>query len=397
MPSIGIGLIGTGFMGKSHAIAFHAVSSVFGNILRPKLHVVCDVDPKRTQTKAEEFGFENWTTHWQEVLDDPSVEIVSITTPNHLHREMAVAALEKGKHVYCEKPMAVSLSDAKEMANAAAASDRVTLLGYSFAKNPALFAAKRLLEEGLIGEVFEFRGFIDEDYVADPDLPWTWRLQQANAGLGVLGDLGCHLVSIAHFLLGPIESLAAVVRTVHATRPESSGSTVRRQVENEDLAHALVRFQTGVSGVLTSSRIAHGRKNGIRVEIYGSKGSLAFDQERMNELELYLAEERRDLVGFRRILTGPAHPPYGLFCLAPGHSLGFNDLKIMEAAHLLNAIEGKEKAFPTFGDGILIERVIHGMAASARNGGWQRIDGVSLAAVGQGASNPKVNDRTEIT
>src|SRR6202011_5154204 len=156
-PSIGIGLIGTGFMGKSHAIAFHAVSSVFGNILRPKLHVVCDVDPKRTQTKAEEFGFENWTTHWQEVLDDPSVQIVSITTPNHLHREMAVAALEKGKHVYCEKPMAVSLSDAKQMANAAAASDRVTLLGYSFAKNPALFAAKRLLEEGLIGEVFEFR------------------------------------------------------------------------------------------------------------------------------------------------------------------------------------------------------------------------------------------------
>jgi predicted dehydrogenase len=343
---------------------------VFGDILRPKLRWLCDVDAERTQAKAEEFGFERWTTEWSELVSDPSVELVAITTPNHLHREMAVAALAAGKHVYCEKPMAISLADAEAMADAADKTNRITLLGYSFAKNPVLLTAKRLLEEGMIGRVFDFRGFIDEDYVADPNLPWSWRLCRENAGLGVLGDITCHLISIAHFLLGPIASLTALAQTVHQTRPRSSGSTIRLQVENDDVSHALVRFRSGVCGVLASSRIAHGRKNGIRVELHGSNGTIVFDQERMNELELYVAGERRDIVGFRRILTGPEHPPYGLFCQAPGHSLGFNDLKIIEVAHLLNAIAGRERPLPTFGDGILIERVIHGFAESARDRKW---------------------------
>jgi predicted dehydrogenase len=370
MRTIGIGLIGTGFMGKAHAVAFNSVSSVFGDILRPKLRILCDVDAERTQSKAEEFGFERWTTDWRTLVSDPSVEVVAIATPNHLHREMAVAALAAGKHVYCEKPMAISLADAEAMVDAAVKSGRITLLGYSFAKNPALSTAKRLLEEGAIGRVFDFRGFIDEDYVADSNLPWSWRLCRESAGLGVLGDLTCHLVSIAHFLLGPVDSLTALAQTVHQTRPQSSDSKVRRQVENDDIAHALIRFRSGVCGLLASSRIAHGRKNGIRIELHGSNGTITFDQERMNELELYLAGERLDIAGFRRILTGPEHPPYGLFCQAPGHSLGFNDLKTIEVAHLLNAIAGREPPFPTFADGILIERVIHGFAESARDGRW---------------------------
>jgi predicted dehydrogenase len=373
MATIGIGLIGTGFMGKAHAIAFNAVSAVFGHITRPQLRLLCDVDPKRTEQKSEEFGFERWTTNWREVVNDPLVEVVAITTPNHLHREMAVAALESGKHVYCEKPMAVSLSDAEAMAIAASRSDRITLLGYSFAKNPLLLAAKQLVEEGLIGKVFDFRGSIDEDYVADPNLPWSWRLRREDAGLGVLGDITCHLVSIAHLLLGPITDLTAFAETVHKTRPETYDSDVRREVENDDVAHALVRFRSGALGILASSRIAHGRKNGIRIELHGSKGTMVFDQERMNELELYVAGERKEISGFRRILTNSEHSPYGLFCQAPGHSLGFNDLKTIEVAHLLNAIAGREKPFPTFADGIQIERVIHGFAESAPRGEWMQI------------------------
>jgi predicted dehydrogenase len=373
MPTIGVGLIGTGFMGKAHAVAFNAVSAVFGDIIRPRLRLLCDLDPERTKAKAEEFGFERWTTDWREVVSDPAIDVVAITTPNHLHREMSVVALAAGKHVYCEKPMAVSLADAEAMADAAGKSDRITLLGYSFAKNPALFFAKRLVEEGMIGRVFDFRGFIDEDYVADPDLPWSWRLSRENAGLGVLGDITCHLVSIAHLLLGPVASLTALSQIVHETRPQSSGSKARRPAENDDIAHALVRFRSGICGVLASSRIAHGRKNGIRIELHGSNGTITFDQERMNELELYVAEERGDIAGFRRILTGPEHPPYGLFCQAPGHSLGFNDLKTIEVAHLLNAIAGRERPFPSFDDGILIERVIHGFAESARDKKWVEI------------------------
>jgi predicted dehydrogenase len=373
MPTIGIGLIGTGFMGKAHAIAFNSVSAVFGDVLRPRLRLLCDVDAKRTQQKAEEFGFDRWTTDWREIVNDSSVDVVAVTTPNHLHREMTVAALQAGKHVYCEKPMAVSLADAEAMAEAATKSNRITLLGYSFAKNPLLLAARRLVEEGMIGQIFDFRGFIDEDYVADPDLPWSWRLRRENAGLGVLGDITCHLVSIAHLLLGPISSLSALTEIVHKVRPEAKGSEIRREVENDDVAHALVRFCSGVFGVLGSSRIAHGRKNGIRIEVHGSNGTIVFDQERMNELELYVAGERKDIGGFRRILTNAEHPPYALFCQAPGHSLGFNDLKVIEVAHLLNAIAGKEKPFPTFADGILIERVIHGFAQSALCGKWVQL------------------------
>jgi predicted dehydrogenase len=374
MKSIGVALIGTGFMGKTHAVAFNAVKAVFGDVPRPDLRVLCDVDPERTRAQAEEFGFTRWTTDWKSAVEDPDVGLVSITTPNHLHRPMAIAALEAGKHVYCEKPMAVLLPDAEAMAEVARkTTDSVTLLGYAFAKNPALFMAKRLIDEGLLGEIFDFRGFIDEDYAADPELPWTWRLKKENAGLGTLGDLTCHLVSIAHFLLGPITHVLGMLKTVHQTRPERLGATQRLAVENDDLAHGLVRFKRGTVGVLASSRIAHGRKNGIRVEVHGSKGTLAFDHERMNELELYLAEDRKEIVGFRRILTGPQHPPYGLFCLAPGHSLGFNDLKIIEVAHLLNAITGKEKPFPSFEDGLAIERVLHAFPTSAQNGQWVQL------------------------
>jgi predicted dehydrogenase len=370
MKSIGVGIIGTGFMGKTHAVAFNAVKAIFGDVPQPELRVLCDVDPERTRAKSEEYGFERWTTDWKNVVEDPAVEVVSITTPNHLHPEMAIAALEAGKHVYCEKPMAVILEDAEKMAAAARKSDRVTLLGYAFAKNPALFTAKRLIDDGVLGDIFDFRGSIDEDYAADPELPWSWRLKKENAGLGTLGDITCHLVSIAHFLLGPITHVSALLRTVHETRPEHPGTSKRLAVENDDLAHGLVKFKRGVVGVIASSRIAHGRKNGIRIEVHGSKGTLAFDHERMNELELYLVEDRKEIVGFRRILTGPQHPPYGLFCLAPGHSLGFNDLKIIEVAHLLNAIAGKEKAFPNFDDGLVIERVIHAFPTSAQNGRW---------------------------
>jgi predicted dehydrogenase len=368
--TIRAGVIGTGFMGKAHCLAYGAVAATFGDVPRPILAAICDAEPADLDAKARAFGFERSTTEWRDVVEDASIDAVSIATWNRSHRDIALAALSAGKHVWCEKPMGLTLQDAEDMAAAARRSGRVALLGYNYIQNPVLALARRLIDDGAIGTVFDFRGQIDEDYMADPDAPWTWRMRRDEAGLGVLGDLMCHLVSTALLLVGPVEQVCAQLRTVHATRKLPSAPHAVAEVDTDDHAHALVRFAGGGSGNLVASRVAHGRKNLLRLEVHGSKGMIAFDQERLNELELYIADGAPETRGFRRILSAPEHPPYGAFCRAPGHQLGFNDLKVIEAAHFLRCIAGREQPFVGFAEGLLIERAIHGMAASAAAGNW---------------------------
>ena len=366
--ALGVGLIGSGFMGKCHALALGAVGRVFGDVAAPRLELLCDAPRERAEAMAGQLGFARATDDWRALVADPAVDLVSITTPNRLHREMALAAIAAGKHVWCEKPLALTLGEAEEMAAAAEAAGVTTIVGYNYLRNPAFAHAERLVKAGAIGRVVHFRGVVDEDYQADPELAWTWRATVAEAGLGTLGDLGCHLVSLACALMGPVESLVAETAIVHATRPLADGSG-RAAVENEDVASALVRFAGGVTGVLMSSRSAWGRKNRLGFEVHGERGMIVFEQERMNELRLFVNEGPADRQGFRTILTGPAHPPYAAFVPAAGHQLGFNDLKVIEAAALLRAIAAGERAYPDFRDAVGFERVIHAVARSAREGG----------------------------
>ncbi|MDQ7080393.1 MAG: Gfo/Idh/MocA family oxidoreductase [Paracoccaceae bacterium] len=367
MQSLGIGLIGTGFMGKAHALAWGAVRATFGDVPAPRLEILCDTPADKACNMADQFGFARATDNWHEVVSDPAVDIVSITTPNNMHHEMALAALAAGKHVWCEKPMALTLAQAIEMADAARDAGVKTIVGYNYIRNPAFTHALRLIRNGAIGEIVHFRGWVDEDYQADPDLPWTWRARIAQAGLGALGDMGCHLVSMADALCGPIDSLIADMRTIHETRPLADGSG-RAPVENEDIATALVRFANGAHGSLSTSRSAWGRKNRLAWEVHGTRGMICFDQERMNELRLFIQEGPEAEQGFRTILTGPAHQPFGAFCPAPGHQLGFNDLKVIEAAEFLRAIASDRPAHPDFAKALEYERVIHAVAEAARNG-----------------------------
>ena len=371
MNRIGVGLIGTGFMGKCHAMAYGAVKAVFGDVPAIDRITLCDVDPAHARKMADEFGFARATTDWRDLLADPAVQLVSITSPNGVHREMAVAALEAGKHVWCEKPMALTIADAEAMtAVAAKAKGQVTALGYGYLRNPVLQYAKALIDDGAIGEVFDFRGSVDEDYMADPALPWSWRLTAKDAGLGALGDLTCHLVSLAHELVGEIGGLCAMADVVHGMRPVPGEDGRMAPVENDDIAHAVARFKNGARGVLSSSRVAHGRKNSLKVEVHGSKGMLWLDNERMNELNLYVADGPAASRGFRRILSSPQHPGYGRFCPAPGHGLGFNELKVIELAELLYAIAGRKSKVIDFSAGLKIERVIHGFVKSSKARSW---------------------------
>ena len=373
MECIGVGLIGTGFMGKCHAMAYGAVKAVFGDVPIVDRVTLCDVDAAHVDKLAGEWGFANSSTDWRAMLRDPSIHLVSITSPNGLHREMAVAALKAGKHVWCEKPMALTLEDAEAMCDAAAQrKGQATALGYGYLRNPALQHARQIIQSGGIGEVFDFRGSVDEDYMADPTLPWSWRLTAKDAGLGTLGDLTVHLISLAQELMGDISSLSGMVDVVHAQRP-MAGTSKMAKVENDDIAHALVRFKSGARGTLSSSRVAHGRKNGLKIEVHGSKGMLWLDNERMNELNLYVAEGPNEQRGFRRILSSPSHPAYGKLCPASGHGLGFNELKIIELAELLYAITRKTSQSVDFARGLVIEKTIHAIARSSKEHRWVEV------------------------
>ncbi|MEE9427988.1 MAG: Gfo/Idh/MocA family oxidoreductase [Paracoccaceae bacterium] len=367
MGQVGIGLIGAGFMGKTHALAFGTVKAVMGDVPTPRLEMLCSTPLDNAQDAADQFGFTRSTDDWVTLVNDPAIDIVAITTPNHLHHEIAMAALAAGKHVYCEKPLSLTVAEATEMAQAAAAARVKTMVGYNYIQNPAFTHAQALIADGTIGDIVHFRGWVDEDYQADPDLHWTWRAKTSDAGLGALGDLGCHLVSMAYGIAGPIDSLIADMQTIHKTRPMPNGRG-HAKVENEDTANALVRFKSGAQGSLSTSRSAWGRKNRLAWEVHGTKGMICFDQERMNELHLYRNTSPVGTQGFTKILTGPEHSPYGAFCPAAGHQLGFNDLKVIEVAAFLRHIDGGPAAHPDFADALKFEQVIHAIAQSAQTG-----------------------------
>ena len=365
--SIGVGLIGTGYMGKCHALAWNGVKAVFGDCARPRLVQLAEVTQDLAQRKADEFGFERGTGDWRELVADPDVEVVSITTPNAFHAEMAIAALEAGKHVWCEKPMAVALGDAERMAAAAKASGKVAVLGYNYIQSPLMRQIEALLQEGAIGTVNHIRLEMDEDFMADPEALFYWK-SEASSGYGAPDDFGVHPLSLLQVLFGPVTKVFANLSKPYADRPTVEGT--RRAVETFDIASVLFELGEGISGVMALNRSAWGRKGRVALQIFGSGGTIIFDQERFNELQIYSAADRQSLQGFRTILAGPQHPPYDRFIPAPGHGLGFNDLKIIECHELLRRIGGEDARVIDFQTGLNIERAVHAMAQSHREQRW---------------------------
>ncbi|WP_284162836.1 Gfo/Idh/MocA family oxidoreductase [Frigidibacter sp. SD6-1] len=371
MPEIGIGLIGGGYMGKSHAVAFGAVGAVFDTALRPRLEMIAAGSAASAERYRAAFGFHRAARDWRALVADPRVGAVVIATPQALHREIAEAALALAKPVLCEKPLGASLADARAMVAAAEAAGVANMSGFNYVRTPATQFARQLIAEGAIGQVTWFRGEHTEDFLADPSLPANWRTRgMAN---GTLGDLAPHMINCALALVGPVASLSAMVETVHATRQGEEGPEA---VTNDDQTQFMCRFAGGAMGHLYFSRIATGRKMGYAYEITGTKGAIRFDQEDQNAIWLYRAEGPEALRGFRKILTGPAHPDYRPFCVGPGHGTGFQDQIIIEARDFLAAIHGGKPVWPTFRDGLAVWEVADAAARSAAAGGtWISVAG----------------------
>ena len=364
MAEIGIGIVGGGYMGKAHAVAMSAVASVFDLGLRPRLEVVAASSQASAERYRQSFGFRRAAVDWQDLVADPTVEAIVIASPQGTHCEVAEAAFARGLHVLCEKPLGASVADSEAMVAAAKASGCRNMVGFNYIRTPASQYARALIESGRIGEVTYFRGEHTEDFDADPQGPATWRSE--GVANGTMGDLAPHMINAAHRLIGPITGLIAEVETVHKTR----GGVA---VTNDDHAQMMCRFESGVMGHMYFSRVATGRKMGYAYEVHGTKGAIRFDQEDQNALWLYLAEGPEAERGFRKVLTGPAHPDYLPFCQGPGHGTGYQDQIIIEVKDFLRSIETGEDLWPTFEEGLNVNKVVYAALASSASKAWVNV------------------------
>jgi predicted dehydrogenase len=374
--TIGIGMVGHAFMGAVHSHAWRSVHRFFEPPLIPRLAVLGGRDEVRAKAAAERFGWEDVETDWRALVARDDVDLVDICTPGDSHAEIAIAALEAGKHVLCEKPLANTLAEAEAMAEAARkARERGvrSMVAFNYRRVPALAHARELVASGALGEIRHVRSVYLQDWLSDPASPMTWRLHKEKAGSGALGDLGAHIVDAAQFVTGErIIGVSALTNTFVPERPDGQGGT--GQVTVDDCALFLGRMSGGAVASFEATRFALGRKNAMRLEVNGSKASLAFDFESMNELSWFDGSAPNTEAGFRRILvTEPEHPYVGVWW-PPGHLLGYEHTFTHEVADLLTAIGEGTDPEPSFEDGLRVQQVLDAVERSAaEEAGWTAV------------------------
>ena len=378
-PELGVALIGYAFMGAAHSQAWRTAPHFFDLPLRPALTVLAGRNPAAVTDAAARLGWSSTETDWRRVLERDDVDLVDICTPGDTHAEIAIAALEAGKHVLCEKPLANSVAQAQAMADAAAkaaAHGIRSMVGFTYRRVPAIGLARRLVAEGRLGEIRHVRAQYLQDWIADPSAPMSWRLEKDKAGSGALGDIGAHIVDLTQYITGQaLTGVSAMLETFVEERPlpASAGSLSgvggegTGTVTVDDAAVFLGRFTGGALGVFEATRFALGRKNAIRIEINGSAGSLAFDFEDMNVLHFFDGGEPAGTAGFRRIVVTEPEHPYVAAWWPAGHGLGYEHGFTHQVVDLVTAIAEDEDPAPSFADGLQVQQVLDAVERSAAN------------------------------
>ncbi|MEU8137827.1 Gfo/Idh/MocA family protein [Streptodolium elevatio] len=394
-PPLGVGMVGHSFMGRVHSHAWRSVDAFFDLPMRPELRVVAGRDAARVEAAAARLGWAESTTDWRELLDRDDIALIDICAQGSVHAEIAIAALEAGKHVLCEKPLANTPAEAEAMARAAAAAAErgvLAMVGFNYRRVPALTLARTLVADGRLGTIRHVRARYLQDWIVDPEHPLVWRLVREEAGSGALGDIGAHIIDLAEFLTGDhITGVSAVTETFVHKRPlGTAGSGIGAQaagptsgsadgigtVTVDDAAIFLARTSGGALATFEATRFATGRKNALSIELNGSRGSLSFDFEAMNDLWFHDHDEPAATAGFRRItVTEPTHPYTGAWW-PPGHGLGYEHSFTHQARDLVEAIATGTTPQPSFDDGLRVQRVLAAVEASAADSSrWTPVDG----------------------
>jgi len=383
---IRIGMIGYKFMGKAHSHAYKDVPMFFPDCPTPVMQAICGRDATWVSQAATQFGWNRYETDWRKLVASDDVDVVDINAPSDAHKEIAIAAAEAGKIVFCEKPLALTLADAREMERAVAKAGVKHMIGFNYRFVPAVLLAKKLIDEGRLGRIFHFRGVFLQDWIIDPNFPLVWRLDKSIAGSGAHGDLGAHVIDLAHFLVGDIAEVVGVNETFIKERPiatkmtgltaTASEDAEKGKVTVDDATAFLARFTNGALGTIEATRMAPGHRCTNAFEINGSKGSVKFEFERMNELQVYFTDDADDVQGFRRVIATDAPHAYAAHWWPAGHTIGYEHSLVHEVAELMTAIEEDRLPSPNFSDGVRCQEVLTAVDLSIDNRSWVKVSEV---------------------
>ena len=387
MPkTLRVGMIGYRFMGKAHSNAWRQAPHFFPLKARVKLDTICGRDSKAVEAARDQLGWENASTDWEAVVNNPAIDIIDINTPNDSHAEIAIAAARAGKAILCEKPLALTVKQCEEMVSAVKKARVVNMVCHNYRRIPAIAHARKMIESGTLGEIFHYRARYAQDWIVDPNFPLVWRLQKGVSGSGTHGDINAHIIDLARYLVGEFSEVCGLMHTFIKERPlEDSaakadglggkGAKKMGKVTVDDAAMFMGRFKNGALANLEATRFALGRKNHITVEINGSKGSLSFDFEDMNRLKYFNNDDPAGVQGFRDILvteSGGKHPFVGNWW-PPGHIIGYEHTFVHTIADFVNAVAEGKSVQPTFEDGLRNEQVLEAVEQSAKSRQWVKL------------------------
>lgn len=381
MKQLRFGIIGGGSIAKAHIIGLRSLQSYYGaEGFNPEVAVIADINEEAAKRASKTYGVDRWTTDWESILSDSSIDAVTIATPNYEHEMIACAAAKAGKHVLCEKPMAHTIESARRMVKAVEDAGIVHSVHFNYRSIPAIRYAKRLVSEGVLGDVVAVRGAFLQDWGLDPTVPRSWKFEKNRSGGGPMLSLGCHVVDLVHYLVGPVQEVNGLMTTKITSRPKQSGldtyagavskSDELLPVDIEDFGAILVRFNCGAVGTYEFSRITAGRKNHCYLEISGTKGALIFDAEHMNEI--LLSSTSAPGGGFTRVTVGPKEDG-GLFWTLTGLSVGFAETVVLHMLDFVKAIKEGTSAPANFKDGLRAQEVIYAATVSAETRNWEQV------------------------
>lgn len=378
--TVNVGLIGYQFMGKAHSNAYRNVNAFFDLPVEVRMHTICGRNQDAVRDAARTFGWHQYETDWRKVIEDPSIDVIDVATPGNTHKEIAIAAAAAGKAVFCEKPIGNTLDEAREMLDAVRTHTVPHAVWHNYRKAPAVAMAKRMIQEGKLGEIYHFRANYLQDWIVDPSFPLVWRLRKEVAGSGTHGDICAHIIDMGRYLVGEIAEVSGLLHTFIKQRPvlaesaaglaAASGGDQMGEVDVDDASMFMARFKNGALGVFEASRFCLGRKNYNRWEINGSKGSLVFNLERMNELEYYNDGDHSSEKGFRLIQASGSDFPYGGNYWPVAHTIGYGETFTNLVADAMVCMEEGRRIEPDFVDGFENQKVLDAVERSSQTKSW---------------------------